>query len=315
MKYNILIGGSGQLGSRYLQGLNKTNFDIEIWAYDISAQSLDIAKKRFEEMGNTLNRVHYITSLDLLPKNIDIAIITTTADVRIRIVKEIIAKTKVKYWVIEKVLAQNQIDLSHLNQMLNYSAGVWVNTPMYLWPLYQEIKKKSNNNQPIIAKFIDFKGLACNSIHYIDFVSRWNNSKIIEYDISKLENKWVQSKRANFFEINGQLDFKFDDGSELILIGNENANEYKVELFVGNKTWFVDEFKGFAKSSSGEIINASVLFQSEMTADLIESIISNKTFNLPTLSESTIQHKILLQALLEHWNENMYPITDTLPIT
>ena len=218
MKYNILIAGVGQLGSRYLQGLFKTEFEVEIWAYDISKESLDRAKVRFNEIGTSLNKVHYISSLEVINENIDIAIITSTADVRVEIVNEILSQIVVKYWILEKVLTQSHADLLKLNKLLINSHGVWVNTPMYLWPLYIGIREHYNTSSaPIIAKFIGFKGLACNAIHYIDFATRWNNSKIINFDISKLENKWIKSKRDNFYEINGQLSFKFCDNSELIL--------------------------------------------------------------------------------------------------
>jgi prephenate dehydrogenase len=63
MKNKVLIAGTGQLGSRYLQGLFNTNFDIEIWAYDISEESLNRAKILFNETGISQNKVYYITNL------------------------------------------------------------------------------------------------------------------------------------------------------------------------------------------------------------------------------------------------------------
>ncbi len=315
MKYKILIVGAGQLGSRYLQGLFKTNFTVEIWTYDISLNSLERAISRFNEMGKSLNNVNYISSLESIPKEIDVAIISTTADIRVKTIEDIKIKTNVKFWILEKVLAQNQFQLLYLNKLLNNSKGVWVNTPMYLWPLYQEIRKLNFNKSPITAKFIDFNGLACNAIHYIDFVSRWNNAKILNYDISKLESNWVNSKREGFYEINGKLSFNFDDGSELILIGKENSIEYKVEIHIEDEIWFVNEIDGIAKSSKGNIINSPVLYQSQMTADLIYTILSNERPNLPTLAQSIEQHIVLLEALLNHWNQNNFQKIDLLPIT
>jgi hypothetical protein len=315
MKYNILIAGVGQLGSRYLQGLFKTDFELEIWNYDISIESIERAKQRFNEMGVSKNNVHYTTILNSIPEQFDIAFITCTADVRVDVVRNISKKAVVKYWVLEKVLAQSQEDLLELNNLLINSGGVWVNTPMYLYPLYIEIRKLYNSSMPVIAKFLGFRGLACNAIHYIDFVCRWNNTDIVNYDISQLENIWVESKRPRFYDINGKLTFNLDDGSKLILVGSDSSEGFKFELKVEDETWFIYESKGLAKSSKGNFIKAPILLQSQLTADLLKALIINHNCNLPTLTQSIEQHKILLEALLEHWNQNMPNKTSILAIT
>jgi hypothetical protein len=253
--------------------------------------------------------------LDSIPEQFDIAFITCTADVRVDVVRNISKKAVVKYWVLEKVLAQSQAALLELNNLLINSGGVWVNTPMYLYPLYIEIRKLYNSSMPVIAKFLGFRGLACNAIHYIDFVCRWNNTDILNYDISQLENIWVESKRPRFYDINGKLTFKLGDGSKLILVGSDRSEGFKIELKVEEETWFIDESKGLAKSSKGNFINAPILLQSQLTADLLKELIINHNCNLPTLTESIEQHKILLEALLKHWNQNMPNKTSILAIT
>ena len=49
MSATILIAGAGQLGSRYLQGLANCQNTLDIYVQDISKQSLQIAKQRWEE--------------------------------------------------------------------------------------------------------------------------------------------------------------------------------------------------------------------------------------------------------------------------
>ena len=46
----ILIAGAGQLGSRYLQGLANCQNNLNIFVLDISEQSLQIAKQRWEQV-------------------------------------------------------------------------------------------------------------------------------------------------------------------------------------------------------------------------------------------------------------------------
>ena len=109
----ILISGAGQLGSRYLQGMVNCNSPLRIYVHDCHENSLSLAKQRWDEAAN-LNNIHkvsYHTSLQGLPGLIDIAIVSTTADVRATVVENISKKIDVNYWVLEKVLAQNEYDL------------------------------------------------------------------------------------------------------------------------------------------------------------------------------------------------------------
>ena len=121
MSATILITGAGQLGSRYLQGLTNCKETLDIYVNDISEQSLQIAKQRWEQVekkvspdsvsGMTVpaiqHKVTFISSFEKIPKKINIAIVATNADVRPQVVKQIKANFEVCYWILEKVLAQS----------------------------------------------------------------------------------------------------------------------------------------------------------------------------------------------------------------
>ena len=80
--YNILLVGSGQLGSRYLQGLSRINNDLEIFVVDPNLNALSIAKDRFEEMTkNTFSHsVNYYQDFNELGNEFDLGIIATNAE-------------------------------------------------------------------------------------------------------------------------------------------------------------------------------------------------------------------------------------------
>ena len=76
----ILIAGAGQLGSRYLQGLANCQNTLDIYVQDISKQSLQIAKQRWEDACQTTlavsgvsnypsyhNQITFVSSFDKLP--------------------------------------------------------------------------------------------------------------------------------------------------------------------------------------------------------------------------------------------------------
>lgn len=58
---NILIIGTGQLGSRYLQGLAVCSALLEIWGFDPSLDSPKTSKERWENVGgsSSIHGIHW----------------------------------------------------------------------------------------------------------------------------------------------------------------------------------------------------------------------------------------------------------------
>ncbi len=111
MSFHILLAGVGQLGSRYLQGFAACNTSLHIHAVDTNAASLDLAAKRWQEVADTATVKHevaYASNYEDLPDTIDLAVVASTADVRIDIVRKIRATSTVKYWLLERYYAKNQ---------------------------------------------------------------------------------------------------------------------------------------------------------------------------------------------------------------
>jgi hypothetical protein len=93
MSATILIAGSGRLGSRYLRGFANCQNTLDIYVQDISVQSLQTAKQRWEQVVKTVStdtvsgmtvpaiqhKVTFISSFEKIPKKINIAIVATNA--------------------------------------------------------------------------------------------------------------------------------------------------------------------------------------------------------------------------------------------
>lgn len=317
MRYNIGIIGSGQLGSRYLQGLSDFLTPSNIWVYDISEDSLNLSKQRWEDCKNSTHNVHFVNNIDSLPLEFDFVVVACNADVRYLVSEKVAQKSNVKYWIIEKVLAQTINDIQKFPNLLRSSFGAWVNTPMHIWPLYKELREQYTEAVPIQAQFLGIKGLACNAIHYIDYVCRWNQTKISKIDISELEEQWVESKRRGFYEALGCLKVFFEDGSYLKMTSSSNEEpDYKVFISVLSDQWKISESIGIAENQNGKIIKADILYQSTMTSGLIDEIFRTGKCLLPTIEESVHQHYFLLGALTKHWNLYMSSLSIMkLPIT
>jgi len=317
MRRKLLIAGAGQLGSRYLQGLSKLKEPTDIWVFDVSSESLARAKQRWDEMPQSgAQQVHYIDNLSTIPKSIDLAIVATTADVRAELLRRIIGVgAAINYWVLEKVLAQSEDEIKKIQELLVNAKGAWVNTGMYMWPLYRNIRERYRVGVPISGSFKGFRGLACNAIHYVDFVSRWNSAAVTQVDTSRLKPEWHPAKRTGFYDIDGDIHVRFSDGSELKLESDRVRLGYQVKLRIDQDEWSVSEAEGKAQTTDGRVVEGETGLQSQLTAPLVQAIFSGQPCGLPTLAESGQQHTVFLNALLAHWNEHMPNKLDRLPIT
>lgn len=314
MTIEVLIAGAGQLGSRYLQGMAAYAEPLSIWVLDSSEASLARARQRWEEVASTgdAHRVRYVERVTDLPELLDLAVVATTADVRPELSLAIATQAKVENWIYEKVLAQDSSGLRMLADCVG-SGRAWVNTPRHLWSLYRQLRQRFGG-EPLSARFEGFQGLACNTIHYLDFVSRWNNADVAVVDTRDLEPQWQPAKREGFYEVEGQLRAEFSDGSRLLLASGAGGEEYKVTLQSGAQEWHVFEAKGYATSGQGERIEGDSALQSALTAPLMADIFHRGTCQLPTLERSVQQHEKFLTALLAHWHA-CGNAGDLLPIT
>jgi hypothetical protein len=312
---NILIAGAGQLGSRYLQGFSHVTEPLKLWVFDISELSLGVARARWVECESRIHEVYFHSDYESMPSNFDLAIVSSTANVRTQIVKEILRRAEVKNFILEKVLAQSLIELDELEDLLSNSHGVWVNTPMYMWPLYENLRKYYQGKAiPVEMVVSGFQGLACNAIHYIDYVSRWNKSRPIYVNIDGLNNGWFCAKRQGFYEVDGCLKVYMEDDSVLTLNSDRNNNDYKVSISVNGEIWDVNDKSSIAVAGSCSL-TGSIKLQSELVSELYNQIFYSNGPNLPTLGESVVQHKLLLVSLISHWNKVMPTPTSRLQIT
>jgi hypothetical protein len=321
MPKKILIAGCGQLGTRHLQSLAKTDESFVIDLLDPFVDSLNKAKNTLDQTATHSHLVRMHENIDsLTEKSFDFIIIATNSDVRLGLVEKLLRIGVVsKGWLLEKVLCQSSKDCDQLKNILNSSLA-WVNCPRRIYPFYQALKLELNPDFPLEVTFKGANwGLACNSIHYIDLVSYLSNSTPIEVDTSNLLNEIVHSKRAGYVEFMGQLDVKFNNKSTLKLICSDDTEtpmlfslsqpgieveciETKNVLRIKkNGTWS----EQFIKSP----------FQSEMTLGLVQNFFSHQQLQLPSLSESVEQHRPLLNGLMEFYNKLSGVSHEILPIT
>ena len=318
--FTILIAGSGQIGSRYLQGMFYCKIPLNIYVHDISEQSLHTAKKRWEQMiesgPKTQHKVSYISKFEKIPEQIDFAVVATNADIRAQVVKQIVKKSEVHYWVLEKILAQSEKALDDISSMTQNSEGAWVNISRRMMSWQKKIQQHLQNDFPLSARTIGQSwGMACNGIHLLDLVAWWTGETLKSLNNSELDSQWIEGKRKGFYEITGKIEAVYSEGSTFSLESSLDEKPYSFEVDTYEKNWIIDEQRGVFYSTDGVLITGKNDMQSTMTSRLVEALLESGQCDLTNMSESVEMHRVFLRSLLEHWNHVYGTNVDILPIT
>jgi predicted dehydrogenase len=317
MSYKILIVGAGQLGSRYLQGLAKVARQLDIFISDVSSDSLARAEARWHEVANSDSQhsLRFGLGLSHLPQEIDVAIVATGADVRAQVVSAISVHCTVRYWILEKVLAQSLQEMDQIQAAIRNNRKAWVNTLRRTVDWHKEIKANLGQSGPFsIAVEGGNWSLASSAIHFLDMLAWISNEQLLSIETQQLDH-WHESKRAGFWEIYGTLVAQFSGDSVATLTCQKLNQPYIIWLRAGQDEWKINESLGIAENGAGLVVRGKLSYQSEITARIIESILETGQCELPSLKVSAELHRPLIHGLLEHWNKNMPNKGSRVPIT
>ena len=318
MPRSILIAGAGQLGSRYLQGLAPVSAPLFIVVYDVSAESLRRAEARWHEVPSQggLKQVVFSQTLEVVPEVVDVAVVATVADARPQVVEAISGATTVRYWVLEKVLAQSEKGIATIEAVARQAEGSWVNTPRRLMPWHQEVRAHLCEMHPIAIRVTGGSwGLVCNAVHFLDLLQWWTGAGLEQLDFSGLESTWIEGKRPGYWEAFGTLVASYSDGSVARLSVGGGDESISFSARVGRFEWIIDEAAGKAVRDDGLTVDGRVNLQSELTTEVVEGLLARGTCGLPTLTDAAPLHRMYIRGLLDHWNKHMAGPVAALPIT
>ena len=315
---SLLLIGAGQIGSRYLQGLSFYKYPLTIYVVDPSLASLELAKKRFLETSqHPIHNISYLTSINSISADIDVAFITTPANCRLEVISNVVSRLHVRYWILEKVLAQSAQHAMDISSILVNSHGAWVNTPRRLMAWHKSIKDyiTLNRSDSLSVHIIGGSwSLACNAIHFIDYVS-WLSDSVITTITSDQLQTWFPSKRKGFYEVFGDISVSYADNTSLHMSCSNTTESMIIKVSIDNELIVIDEQAGLATSNKELVMHGELTFQSSLTSPLLTSILTCGTCDLPSLSVSVDQHVLMLNSLLEHWNRVNFTSHDIVPIT
>ncbi len=314
LKKKILIAGAGQLGFRHIQGAVSSPRVGEVWVYEVSEKRIDELKTIFTDQKNP--DVRFSSNLDNIPSDIDMAIVSTGANVRLHVVKSILKKTIPPFWILEKILFQSPSEVSEWLHLSVQGSRYWVNTFFRTVPMFMDIKKEFQGKFPSNVYVSGGNwGLICNCIHFVDFCEWFFESSVMEINLAQLSHDWEPAKRIGNYETFGSIEVKFKNGSRLSMDCDKSSDPFVIEIQSENQHWVINWNENCAKSRDGRRIDTGIPFQSQMTPQLIDEILSTEDCGLPSLSDSVIQHREMVSALLNHWNRSRHSNDTSIPIT
>lgn len=305
----IALLGSGQIGSRHLQGLARLDRPAEIYVFDPSANSLQLARERFEQVQATIDcqikAVNYFTNLEQLPKNLDFAVIATAANHRRQVMEALLQHANVPNLLLEKIVFQNEGDFSDIDRLLKEKkVRAWVNCPVRRWPGYHKLLSRDLGTFNLSVVGSNW-GLACNGIHYLDLFQRMTGQSIT-LDASGLDQGSIPSKREGFVELTGYLTGY--SGAHRITLGSlrdghspsmvtltSQAIQCIIREDLG-RMWVADADSSW-KLQEQEF---GILYQSQITNTIIQDIIDNGQTDLPSYETSWQTHTPFLNVIHKH---------------
>lgn len=319
----LALIGAGQIGSRHLQALAKMDRPTVIQLVDPSDESLARAKERFEQVAapGCQVRLEYYRTINELDRQLDLALITTTAGGRRQLLESLLAHANIKNLILEKVVFQREKDFAEVGQLLA-SRGIrtWVNCAFRMWPGYQALKRRRFDRLDFHVSGSQW-GLACNSVHYLDMFCHLSGASPEFLNTDGLKPGSGPSKRSGFIEVFGTMSASGPQGT-VSLTCHESGNapvsvHISSDTFVCtiredlSKAWMADAEGGWVPRE----IEFPVPFQSQLSHLAVSEILDKGTCLLPDFNSSAKVHITVIRSILKHLGRDFKSGEEACPIT
>ena len=321
--FSIAVIGTGQVGSRHVQGICTLAEPCALYMIDSQQRSLDLARERLNELPgkNHTHDVFAYQQLTNLPDQLDLVIIATSSSDRLQVLQELLAHCQVRNLVLEKFLFQRERDYYTAASLIaRHGANAWVNCPRRLYELYRVTGEffKGHQIQYLEVHGGDW-GLACNGVHFADLFNYLTGSFVTKYETFELDDTISPGKRDGYIEFRGCLTGRVGKkrlqmtslgglNSRLLVLIRSESRSCMIDETAGY-TWFLDEVEGWRNRQF------TLPRQSELSGDLALKIIQHNHCSLPDYETAVTVHLPLLRSFLRHYAEISDPGATSCPIT
>ena len=324
MKSNLIIG-AGQLGSRHLQGLLRLELAQKIYVLDPSTDSLKISEERAKEITHN-HKIIFTTSWNDVPKELDFVVVATGANVRSKVVQQLLENHKVIQLVLEKILFQDLVSYETIGALLaKTQTTTWVNHPRRMVEHYQEIRNSilASKESAVFQVVGSNWGLACSALHFIDLCAFLTNSKVKTNNMDLIDPIVHESKRDKCIEFTGTISGTMENGSNFIISSIDGEiGDITITVSTNSDRWIIQEGKAqkiirMSKNNgfNPEIFSYVTEFQSFLTTRIAKDIFEIGKCNLPSYKEASESHIPFIEVALKKYTELSGISTKTCPIT
>ena len=308
---NVCLIGCGGVGKRHLEAMLKVKNDINI----------EVVEPNIENTPTTLvgQNINYFSKIEDVSNNIDICLIATTANVRKKVILELVSKKNVKFMILEKVVFQNEKDFDEIIKLFKEkNIKSWVNCHLRAQPIYKELKTQSiiSYDTTMTYEYSDDFTLSSSAIHILDLFSYLCDDYDLEIQDIVTDTELKSSRHSGCVDFNGYMKVKSTNGYELVVKKRdahfgEHLTIYHNDLTVRSSEGDdPDNRIGFVQDKK-----IPYVWQSSLTNSYIDDIIEKSDCDLSTLENSAKLHKIMLKSfrnlLKEKYNREVVdcPIT------
>jgi hypothetical protein len=324
--FKVLLIGSGQIGSRHLQGLAKLKINSSINVIEPSKNSQLLAKKRLKEVKRSENvqSINFYEHIHSGLVSADLVIVATSSDVRKNLVEDLLRYQSPDYMILEKFAFQSKDDyLSVLDLLKKKKVECYVNCPNRAFESYKKLKAifEKDKKMSIEVDGGDWH-LASNLIHYLDIVNYLTESKISSLNGESLSKRILNSKRKGYKEFSGivtgltergdtfTIRHRKNSSKELSLIFSSENNQIKV-LESHSKAIINFDMKG----QESEMIDFPILNQSDLTTELVHDIFFENKSSLIDIKDSYHIHALIIELFIDHLKKVEGKVYKKSPIT
>ena len=256
------------------------------------------------KINKSKNKINFLKKLKK-QKKIDLLILSTYSTDRLKIFKKLTSLCEIRNALFEKIVFTDKASFDEAIAIKKkYNIKIWVNCLRREVPIYNEIKNKIGNRNIALSYTGCNWGMGSNVIHFIDlffYLKKTKNIKII----SKIK-KIISSKRKNFNEILGHINFIDQNNNKLYLEDSKRYMQNKLEIKFGDKKFVLKNGEVTCKINN-IIINKKKINEnvSEITRIFVNKLFAKDKIKLTTLEKSKIYHQIFFQ-IIEKYNKKNY---------
>lgn len=295
----IAIFGLGNLGRHYMTGLSKINTKSNFYYFDKSSTSINLAKRHWGSLKKNGGDAQFSKNYQEVPKLIDLAIISCTADQRYEVIKNLIKKSNIKYWILEKPISNNIKNLDKINKLL-INKKVFINIPKVYSKIYTIIKNKLKNKNITLKVEGEKWNMGSNAIHYI-YLFCWISQISINENFRYKFNmtSFFKQKRPGFFDLNGEIivSTKKKEIINLVSIGSKKkVYKSNTSILISNnkEVWMIDDNSKKLFRNKKLMYQEENFYQSIITKKIVDGLFKKGKIKLPLLkSVYNIQKQLL----------------------